>query len=252
MHAKRISGTVAFIAVAVAVGLGAYYYKQSASTETAGARPGSPGRGGPQVRTITVDAVTAEKGSINERLLLTGSLKPKELVNVTPKSTGRVEAIHQNIGDSVKVGDLIAELERDEIDQQVNRAEAAIQVSRASLAQRKAELANTEAQLGRASQLSEGGLISPQDFETLKTQTEVVRAQVKLAEAQMEQAAAELRELTIRREQTRIYAPIDGIISLRVCRRRRSIGAEHADCPDRESPNHGYRDERAGTRSRKA
>jgi RND family efflux transporter MFP subunit len=115
----------------------------------------------------------------------------------------------------VKVGDLIAELERDEIEQQVNRAEAAIQVSRASVVQRNAELANAEAQLGRADKLSSDGLISPQDFETLKTQTEVVRAQVRLAEAQMEQAAAELRELTIRREQTRIYAPIDGIVALR-------------------------------------
>jgi RND family efflux transporter MFP subunit len=205
--------------VAVAVGFGAYFYKQSAETEVTGPGGGRPGGGGPgggpRVRTVTVDAVTAERGSINERLLLTGALKPKELVNVTPKSTGRVQVIHQHIGDPVKVGDLIAELELDEIEQQVNRAEAAIQVSKASVAQRKAELANVEAQLGRADKLSDDGLISPQDFETLKTQSEVVRAQVTLAEAQMEQASAELRELTIRLEQTRIYAPIDGIVALR-------------------------------------
>ena len=213
MQTKRFTGTVAFIAVVAAIGFGAYFYKQSATAEPAG--PGGGGPGGPRERTITVNAVTAELGTINERLLLTGALKPKEQVDVTPKSTGRVQKINFNIGDAVKVGDLIAELERDEIQQQVNRAEAAIQVSRASMAQRRAEFANAEAQLERARQLSKEGLISPQDFETQKTQSEVVRAQVSLSEAQLQQAEAELRELRIRLEETKIYASINGHVALR-------------------------------------
>ena len=208
-------GLIVILAALLVAG-GAYFYKQSAA-DAAGARGGPPGsRGrGPRIRTITVRPVKAEKGEIRERLLLTGSLKPKEQVDVTPKSTGRVERILVHVGDRVKVGDLIAELERDELEQQVRRAEAAIEVSRAALAQRQAELVNAEAVLSRAEKLREDGLIAPQDYEMQRTQAAVVRSQVKLSEAQVRQAEAELRELRIRLEQTRIYAPIHGQVAAR-------------------------------------
>jgi RND family efflux transporter MFP subunit len=164
---------------------------------------------------VTVNAVKAEMGTVHERLLLTGSLKPKEQVDVMPKSTGRVESIKVHVGDTVKVGDLIAELDREELDQQVRRAEAAIQVSRATMLQRKAELANSETMLSRAAQLQKDGLISPQDYEMQQTETEVVRSQLSLAEAQMSQTEADLRELKIRLDQTRILAPINGQIATR-------------------------------------
>lgn len=214
----RIKNLLIFLAIAAAIAFGAYYYRQSASDNAAqaGGGPGGAGpRGGPRVRTVTVSSVKAEVGEVNERLLLTGSLKPKEQVDVTPKSTGRVETINYHVGDSVNVGDLIAELDRDEILQQVRRAEAAIEVGRANLAQREAELTNAETMLDRAQQLESDGLISPQDFEMQKTQAQVVRSQVELAKAQVSQAEAELRELKIRVEQTQILAPINGQIAIR-------------------------------------
>lgn len=166
-------------------------------------------------RQITVSLARSELGLVRERLLLTGSLKPKEQVDVVPKVTGRAQNIRVHVGDRVRAGDLIAELERDELEQQVRRAEAAIQVARASLAQREAELANAEAQLKRAEVLRAGGLISPQDYDAQKTAAEVVRAQLELTRAQLRQAEAELRELRIRLEQTYIYAPISGQVATR-------------------------------------
>jgi RND family efflux transporter MFP subunit len=162
-----------------------------------------------------VSLAKAQTGLLRERLLLTGSLKPKEQVDVTPKATGRVEKLSLHIGDPVKVGDLITELEDDELQQQVNRAEAALAVAHASRAQREAELSNAKAELGRAQQLLKDGLISPQDFETRRTSYEVVQAQVRLSQAQGEQANAELKELKIRLSQTKIYAPINGHIAQR-------------------------------------
>ncbi len=215
---KTLRNFLIFAVLVAVAGGGAYFYKQSAS-EKGAAGGGPPGRGGgpggTRVQTVTVSAVKAEVGSIDERLTLTGALKPKEQVDVTPKSTGRLQSIHYHIGDRVNVGDLIAELERDEIEQQVRRAEAAIQVSRASLEQRKAELRNSQTMLQRAEQLRADGLISPQDFDMQTTQTAVVESQVELSEAQLRQTEAELRELKIRLEQTRIFAPIDGLIATR-------------------------------------
>lgn len=214
-HPKRRALLVVVFVLIVLTG--AWFYRQSATQKPGPAGPRRAGgpRGGPGARQVTVSLTKAEIGEVRERLLLTGALKPKEQVDVIPKLQGRVQRILVHVGDQVRVGQLIAELERDELEQQVRRAEAAIQVARAALTQREAELANAEAKLRRAEALRADGLIASQDFEAQKTSTEVVRAQVRLTRAQLEQAEAELRELKIRLAQTYIHAPINGQVAAR-------------------------------------
>lgn len=166
-------------------------------------------------RVVTVAVMEARKGKLRDVLLLTGALKPKEQVDVTAKVTGRLEKLHFQIGDPIREGALIAELDDDEIQQQVNRAQASIAVARALMQQRAAEQENTKAELSRSQQLLDDGLISPQDFASARTQLEVVDAQVEFARAQTGQTEAELRELKIRAEQTKIYAPMSGFVATR-------------------------------------
>ena len=166
-------------------------------------------------RTVSVRLTKVALGEVNEQLTLTGALKAKELVDVTPKGQGRLEKLYFQVGDRVKQGDLIAELEDDELQQRVRRAEAAIAVSSASVAQRQAELSNVRANLGRSDQLFDEGLLSPQEHEQQKTSLAMVEAQVQLADAQKQQSEAELRELNIQLDQTKIYAPMVGDVSLR-------------------------------------
>lgn len=179
------------------------------------ADPKSKKKKGAGARVVSVDLTESKVGQVREELLLTGALKPKEQVNVTPQATGRVQETYFRIGDVLQKGDLIAELDDDELQQQVRRAEAAIGVTSASLTQRKAEHQNALATLQRSEDLFKDGLISPQEFEQQKTSVAVFDAQTKLAEAQKTQAEAELRELHIRLAQTKIYAPMSGVVSQR-------------------------------------
>ncbi len=167
------------------------------------------------VRTVSVDLASAEVGQVREVLLLTGALKPRDQVDVTSQATGRLEQIHFRVGDRVKKGALIAELEDSELQQRVRRAEAAIAVNAANVSQRKAELENTKANLSRAQKLFDEQLLSPQEFDQQKTGLAMIEAQVELATAQVEQTEAELRELKIQLAQTKIYAPLDGDVALR-------------------------------------
>jgi RND family efflux transporter MFP subunit len=166
-------------------------------------------------RVVTVSVTEARTGQLRDVLLLTGALKPKEQVDVTAKVTGRLLKLLLKIGDPIREGVLIAELEGDEIQQQVNRAQASIGVARALMQQRQAEQENAKAELSRSQSLLDDGLISPQDFASTRTQLEVIEAQVELARAQTAQTEAELRELKIRLEQTKIYAPMSGIVATR-------------------------------------
>ncbi len=175
----------------------------------------APAKKKPAGRIINVDLTEAHTGEIREELLLTGSLKPKEIVDVNPKGTGRIEQIRVLVGDRVGAGDLLAQIEDDEIEQQVKRSEASYAVSRANISARKAELANAKADLERASLLFDEDLLSPQEHQQAQTSLEVMEAQLELAEAQAEQSLAELSELRIRLEQTKIYAPMGGVVSAR-------------------------------------
>jgi len=200
--------------IAILIGLGLVYLVGSKVYEAKqqAAAPAKKKSGG---RVVNVDLVSARIGEVREELLLTGSLKPKEMVDVNAQATGRVEKIHFLVGDVVRAGELIAELEDSQLQQQVRRSEASIKVSQAGVTQRKAELANTRANLDRARQLFEEELLSPQEFQQQQTSLEVMNAQVALAEAQLTQVQAELNELKIRLAQAKIYAPMAGIVAAR-------------------------------------
>jgi RND family efflux transporter MFP subunit len=167
------------------------------------------------VKVVTVNVGKVETAPVREEILITGSLKPKEQVDVTAKATGRVEKLPVQVGDTVKRGDLVAELEDAELQQQIKRAMAARGVVQATMAQRRAELAKAEADLKRSETLLTDGLISNQDHEARRTSLQVVQAQLELARAQDQQAVADITELQIQLAQRRIYAPMDSHVAQR-------------------------------------
>ena len=203
---KKIFAVLAGMALVYLVGSRVYEAQQQADA------PAKRKAGG---RLVNVDLTEARIGSIREELLLTGSLKPKEIVDVNPKVTGRIEAIRYLVRDSVRAGQLVAQIEDEELEQQVKRSEASFAVSSANIASRKAELANEQASLDRAQLLFDEDLLSSQEYQQQKTSLEVMQAQLQLAEAQSQQAMAELSEFRIRLEQTKIYAPMSGVVSQR-------------------------------------
>jgi RND family efflux transporter MFP subunit len=181
------------------------------------AQPNQAGRGmgggGPRLQMVQTGTVT--RGLVKEKITLTGSLRPKEQVAVSPKIAGRIVQITVDTGQMVEGGALIAVIEDDEIKQQIERSRAAISVGEASIAQREAELHNAKAELDRKKQLVEAGLLSRQELEALETRYRVAQSQLELARAQRRQSEAELRELNIRQSQTRIYSPISGVVAKR-------------------------------------
>jgi HlyD family secretion protein len=166
-------------------------------------------------RTIGVGIATVLEGPVAEELILTGALKPKESVDVMPQSTGRLQHNYFQVGDLVREGALVAELQDDELQQRVRRAEAAIAVSAATVQQRASELDNSKANLRRAEQLFDEQLLSPQEYEQQKTGLATMEALLALARAQQLQAEAELEELRIQVSQTKIYAPLSGDVAIR-------------------------------------
>jgi len=217
---KAILALLALAVVAI-VTWRAYQLYQSkaaaAANPSSSGRSGGGGRGGPlpTMRVPLVDSVSAKEALIEDRVSLIGSLRPLAEVQVMSKISGRVEKITVDVGDTVRRGDLIAQVEDREILQQIQQAEASIGVARASIQQREAELANFTRQVGRYRDLHEQNLISRQDLDEVLTRQQTSEAQLELSKAQLRQSEASLAQLKISLENTRSFSPMDGLVGKR-------------------------------------
>src|SRR5215207_3723241 len=84
---------------------------------------------------IPITSALVTQGSIAATLVYSGNVQSRSQVNVVPKITGRVERLYVDIGDEVRQGEVIAELDRAALDAQVQQAEAAVSVAQARLTQ---------------------------------------------------------------------------------------------------------------------
>jgi RND family efflux transporter MFP subunit len=168
------------------------------------------------MRMPLVDAVRASEGYLEDKVNLVGSLRPIAEVEVMSKIAGRIEQVLVDVGDPVRRGQLLAVVEDREIEQQIHEAEAALAVSRASIQQREAELANFTRQVRRFRDLYEQDLISRQELDDVLTRQQASEAQVELSRAQYRQAQASVNQFKIDLENTRSNAPMDGFVGRRM------------------------------------
>ena len=214
--------------VAVVVVLGLWMYLRPGSTDgttsaqAANGRPGGGGgrgggaTGGGAFRpTMTVETTTTRRLDVAERVMVVGNLIGAATVAVVPKVSGRLEAVNVRLGDQVRRGQLLATLEDRELREQVRQNEASLEVSRATVRQREADLKNAQSNLERSRNLFARNLIARQTLDDAEARYDAALAQVDLAKAQGNQATARLDELRINLSNTRILSPVDGFVGSR-------------------------------------
>jgi RND family efflux transporter MFP subunit len=81
----------------------------------------------------TVSVAQAKTADIASILIYAGAVQSRATVNVVPKSSGRIEKMHVDVGSVVKKGDLIAELDHSSLDAAVLQAEASLETAQIRL-----------------------------------------------------------------------------------------------------------------------
>jgi HlyD family secretion protein len=151
-------------------------------------------------------------------------------VDITAKFGGRLETVIVKEGDTVKVGQVLAQIDTKELDAQLRRAEAEVRraqqersVAIAVIAQRKSELSLAKKDLERAEGLYENDSISLEELqrdetavETAKATLAAAQAQLSNAEAAIEAAIANTELLKAQLEDTLLKAPISGRVLYRL------------------------------------
>lgn len=193
--------------------------------------------GPPPQQAITVEVSRVEKSQVVRTVTLSGIAAPAAQVDIVPKVGGRVERINFKIGDGVKKGDVIIQLEQADALNQLKQAEAGLAAARANLnmlksgqlpgqlAQSEANYQNAKANFERMQQLYNQGAVSRQQYEAAELQYTVAKSQyetlmatmpenLQAAEAQVKQAEAAYSLAKSAYENTRLTSPVDGIVSM--------------------------------------
>jgi HlyD family secretion protein len=179
-----------------------------------------------------------ERGDLAKSVVATGKITPITEVEIKSKASGIVKKLYVDYGDRVKQGQLLAELDRAEIQARVDQARAQVAASEASLNGTRADLvrAKVDAEgpdvplLKRAYERAEGmakdGVVSASALDdadknyvmalnkqnVAKAQLQVLQAKIGQAEGQLGQDRANLKQLEEQLSYTTIESPIDGIV----------------------------------------
>jgi HlyD family secretion protein len=144
-----------------------------------------------------------------------GQVSAQRKVDVAAEITGRITRLAVKEGDVVREGQFLLQIDPEQFEAQVQRAEAALANSRAGLAQSRANLQQSERNLERQKGIaaSNATLVSAQEIEQLETQHEVNQALANAAEQNVKQAEASLRDARSQLSRTTIYAPMSGRVT---------------------------------------
>jgi HlyD family secretion protein len=193
--------------------------------------------GGGGVMEVAVEKAT--KRSLIATVTASGKINPQTEVKLSSEVSGEVIDLNVAEGDSVKKGTLMAVINPAIYEAIVTQANASVNQFKANLASAKASSIQAKASFDQAKrnfdrnkQLHDEKVISDAEFEAVKLQQEQASAnwetaqeQVNAANFSVSSAEAQLKQSNDNLRKTKIYAPIDGIISLvNVKRGERVVG----------------------------
>jgi RND family efflux transporter MFP subunit len=169
------------------------------------------GRGGSRKsgqgsRAVPVEVAQIQRGPIALRRTFSGELEALAEFVVAPKVSGRVERVFVNIADSVKRGQIVAELDNAEYVQAVTQAQADLEVARAKLSEAKSALEIANREFKRTESLVKRGVASDSEFDAAKQDQLARQAQLKVAAAEVTKAESSLETAKIRLGYTKVTA----------------------------------------------
>lgn len=167
--------------------------------------------GSTQAKTVP-DTVSVSRGTIETTVLASGVLEASSLVSVGAEVSGSVKAVHVALGDSVKKGDLLVEIDSLNQENALKSAQAALAGIEAQRRNQMAVLAKAKATLERQQQLSANNLVARTELENAQAAVDQAEAQIDQLDAQIAQSELTVEAAKLSIEQTKIMAPSDGTI----------------------------------------
>ncbi len=176
----------------------------------------------------TFVTATATTGDLEDTVLASGTLQAFKQVSVGAQVSGQIKSLKVALGDNVKQGQLVAEI--DSVTQQntVRNAEAALATAQANLRARQASLAQVELAYRRQQQLRAADAGPQADLEAAEATYRTTLADIDALKAQVQQAVIAADTAKVNLGYTRIRAPIDGQVVALVVQEGQTVNANQS------------------------
>ena len=165
-----------------------------------------------------------EKGDLAKSVVATGKIEPITKVEIKSKASGIVKKLYLDAGEKVKTGQLLAELDKEEIQARVSQAEAALQAAKANVERAQVDALGPDVPLllrayERAQQMAKEGVVSQaalddaqRNYELSVNKQNMAKASLTQAKAQVQQSRATLEQLQQEYRNSTIVSPMDGLL----------------------------------------
>jgi membrane fusion protein, multidrug efflux system len=221
-------GAVVILAAAMLAGCGKGQNKAEAAAKQEAPQP------------VEVRTAAAETRTIDKTISVTGSLQPDESVNMSFEVPGRVSRVYVDFGQNVRQGQVVAELDRQELNLQVERAKASLAQALArvglepgqenvrpestpAIRQAQAQMEDARSKFENAAKLVKTGDIAQERYTELEKQFkarqaayEASRDDVRTQLASVQALQAEVKLAQKRLGDTQIRAPYNGAVTAKL------------------------------------
>ncbi|UNE54073.1 efflux RND transporter periplasmic adaptor subunit [Bartonella machadoae] len=166
-----------------------------------------------------------KRGDIEESVLASGLVRPYRLVAVGARATGRVVSMRVSPGSVVKEGDLLAEIDPTDQENDLKRKKAALAHYEASLVEQEAYLSLARKNLERQKKMIESHAVSRANLDDAATQVKIREAQIEQLRQQIVQAQIDVDSAEVNLGYTRITAPSAGTVLATVVEEGQNVNA---------------------------
>jgi macrolide-specific efflux system membrane fusion protein len=170
-------------------------------------------------------SATIEVGDIEENVTAQGKLEPKEYVDIGAQVTGQLQKLHVEIGDVVKAGDLLAEIDPRIYAARVMADEAKVNTLKAQLVEQNAQILFADRQYARNQLMFKTKAVSQEALQSSETNIKAAKAKADSIRAQLKEIQSTLAGDRTNLGYTKIFAPMDGTVVQQSARAGQTLNA---------------------------
>ncbi|MGI2114559.1 efflux RND transporter periplasmic adaptor subunit [Shewanella frigidimarina] len=191
---KNIKNTLLLITLGAIVAVVGYKYTQAQQEQPI----------------FTTDVV--KRGNIEKVVLTNGVLYPSKLVNVGAQVSGLIETMAVNVGQNIKQGDLIAQIDNLTQQNALKEAQASLQSIDAQYRAKQAQIKVAKSEYARNKKMLVNGAASVSDFDSAESILAVYLAELDELSAEKDKAIISVDNAKLNLGYTTIRSPIDGTV----------------------------------------
>lgn len=171
-------------------------------------------RSGP-LAPVSITVARVESEAVAPAVFGVGTVEARYTYKIGPTSAGRLQRLDVQVGDDVKAGQLLGEMDPVDLQERIGSQDSVLDRAQAVLREAEARQAHAASQARRYEQLFALRTVSEEVLHVKRQELQVADAALAAAKADLARARSDGRALAAQRSNLRLLAPVGGVVTAR-------------------------------------